>query len=629
MARRKTLLISSLAALTLVCAAVPASAPAGFVPARVVDGPSADILSVGDVDVARDGQGIVGYLKRENGVSHAFVARFQAGAFTGARRIDYGVDAPASEIVVSAADGGRMAAAFVTTGTLFAVVFDPKSGGWSAPQVIASPAASPSLDLSIHGAGFLTYTSAGDIRAARLERTAFQFAGIGSPLDLNPAATAGDGNGRPRVAIGADSTAIAVWGEDGHVVARRLYRTSISSAPVDLGAGALEGRPGGAADLPEVSIEDDSSFAQIAFRQAFGDQSRVITRRMRGSKVEDPVLVDGLGWGAGNAVATHVDLNGRGEGIAATVRDDGNIAGAVLKDDIFNPGVLLGGGGALGPLASSSETTQRVVSWFNGNDSTARARFYEDKQSSRAVPNAAPEVMLSSPELGPVDLAAGSDLAANRVGDFLSVFIQGSGDARRLVYSVYDRAPVAFSLYTRSGWRNPRRSALSWSEALDLWGGVTYSVQLDGKEIARTRERSYVIPETAGVADGVLNLKVVAIDQYGQMTAAPVRPVKLDSEAPTAIIELGRRKRTVTASVVAADVLPPSGRASGIAKSTIRFGDGSQRFKARRMTYTYPGKKRRFTISANVTDRAGNRTTVERTITLPKPKKKKKKRRTS
>lgn len=621
MARRKTALFSSLAALALACAALPAGAAAGFIPARVVDGPSADILSVGDVDIARDGQGLVGYLRRDQGVSHAFVSRFQNGAFNGGNRIDTGIDAPASEVVVSSADGGRMAAAFVSEGTLFAVVYNPKTGSWTSPQVIGSPASAPSLDLSIHGAGFLTYTSSGDVRAARLERNTFQFAGIAAALDLNQAATAGEGNGRSRVAIGADSTAVAVWGEEGRVGARRLYRTSVSTAPVDLGVASLEGRPGGAADLPEVSIEDDSSFAQVVFRQAIGDQTRVMARRMRGSKVEDPVLVDGLAWGAGNATGSHIDLNGRGEGTAATTRDDGSIAGAVLKDDKFNPGVALGAGSVTGPLAATSETSQRVVGWFNGTDATARARFYEDKQATRVVPTAAPEVLLSSPGLGPVDTTAGSDLSANRVGDFMNVFIQGTGASRALVYAVYDRAPVAFSTYTRSAWRNPRKSAVSWSEALDLWGGVTYSVQIGGREIVRTRDRRYLIPETAGVADGVQNLKIVAIDQNGQTTSTPIRPIKLDSAAPTAVIELARKKRTVTATVVAADVLPPSGRASGIKVTTINFGDGMPSVKARSATKKYLGKKREFTITANVTDNAGNRTTVTRTIKLPKPPK--------
>lgn len=601
-----------------------------FFPATPIDGPSADLVSIGDLDLARDGQGAVVYLRRDDGVAHAYISRFTAGAFGAPQRLDAGLVGAASQPVVGVGDGGRVAAAFVSDGTLLATVFDPKSRVWSPLQAISAGAADPSLDLSIHGAGFLTYSANGDVRAARLERTTQQFASIDAPLDLDPAQVAGAGTGRPRVAIGADGTAVAVWGENGRVIGRRLYRTSISTAPVDLTLGDLEGRPGGAADLPEVAIEDDSSFAHVAFRQAFTDaagvQTRAIVRRLRGSAVEAPLAVDGAAWGGAQVDRVDIDMNGRGEGAAATGLADGTVVSAILKDNRFVPGAVVGAaGGIASPRIATAETTQRVISWLQPSDGSVRSRFYEDKASVRTLPTPGPETLASVPALGPVDIDGGLETASDRVGDFATVFIQGSGAERRLVAATFDRAPAAVTLYTRAAWRNPVTSPLTWSAAVDLWGGPTYIVSVDGREIGRTTDTQFTIPPAALVADGVHTWKVTTADIRGQATATDARPLQLDSVAPTALITLGRTKRSVTVTLTAADVLPASGRASGIATTLISFGDGRPPVPGPRATTTYAGTRRAFTITATVTDKAGNVAKVQRALTLPKSKKSSKK----
>ena len=80
-----------------------------------------------------------------------------------------------------------------------------------------------------------TYTASGDLQAARLERNATSFNGVPGPLDIDPAAAAGTGTGRPKVAVAADGVATVVWGESGHVYARRLFELRPSTAPQDLG----------------------------------------------------------------------------------------------------------------------------------------------------------------------------------------------------------------------------------------------------------------------------------------------------------------------------------------------------------------------------------------------------------
>jgi hypothetical protein len=611
----------------LTALAVTTTARAGFFGAQPIDGP-ADIVSVGDVDVTRDGPGAVVYVRRDGGVPHPYVSRFTGGAFTPPERLDPGFDGPGSQPVVAVAGNGRIVAAFVSSGTVLTTIFDPKTNTWSSPQGI-SAGANPSLDISVHGVAGLVYSAAGDVRAARLDRTAQQFTVIDAPLDIDAANIAGEGTGRPRFAIGADGAGVAVWGEAGRVFARRIYRATVSVAPVDMTLADLEGRAGGVADLPDVAIEDDSSFAQVAFRQQFADpsglQTRAVARRLRGSAVNPPAVVDGVSWGVAQVDSLSIDLNGRGDGAAATSLAGGTVTAAVLKDNVFAAGIGIGAGAAGSPKISTSDATSRVAGWLQATDGSVRSRFYDDSQSVRAVPAPGPESVASYSDFGPVDLAGGLEIASDRVGDFMLVFVQGVGDAKRLVYAAYDREPFAFSGYTGSSWRNPLSTSLSWAAPTELWGPVNYIVNVDGREIGRTTQTKFAIPPEALVPDGVRRWKVTAVDVRGQTTTSKTRTLRLDSVAPGALIELKRSGRKVTVNVVAADVVPQGGRASGVKTVAISFGDGSKAFNTRRATRKYPGTKRAFTIRAKVTDKAGNVTTEERAIKLPKSKSKSKK----
>ena len=96
----------------LALAALPAAAPAGWFPAGAnppIDGPSADIVKLGGVDLARDGTGGLVYLKRVDGASHVFLSRFNGGAFRPPERVDNGVVAGASDAAIAAADVDRLA----------------------------------------------------------------------------------------------------------------------------------------------------------------------------------------------------------------------------------------------------------------------------------------------------------------------------------------------------------------------------------------------------------------------------------------------------------------------------------------------------------------------------------------
>jgi hypothetical protein len=611
MRRRLALIVTATLAL-LVCAG---PAQAAFFPAEQIDGPSPDIQYVGDLDVARDGTGALAYVRLDGGVPHVYVSRLVGGVFQRPERVDVGLDGPGGQPAVAASDGGRVVVVFVNSGTVFAAVSDAGAGNWTAPQPLAVGGSDPSVDMSVHGVAYATYTVGGNVLAARMERRTTQFTGIPGVLDVDPAREAGVGSARSRVSVGADGTAVAVWGEAGQVFARRLTRRGMSSVVVQASVGELEGQPGQAADLPDVSIEDDSSYAWIAFRQRFGGaaggQARGIARRLRGSRLEDPVAVDGQPWGGLSIHSIDMYINGRGVGQALTATGGGVFA-ALIKDDIMNPGTPIG---TAGPTAASAadETHDRVAAWID-DGGVAHARHYEDRVESRAVPAPGPDSLISNPGFGPVDPAGGFHVAADRVGDFAMAFIQGFGAERRVVAAVYDRNPGWFATTSNSSWRNPTRNALAWGSSTELWGGVTYTVEIDGRPVAQTRQTRLRLAPKA-VRDGVHTWRVIATDRRGQAFATARRTLRIDTVAPRLRVSVKRKGRVATVTARANDVIPRGGRASGVAYARIDFGDRSGVVEKRRASHRYT-RTGRFTIRVSATDKAGNSTVVRRTVRI-------------
>lgn len=615
----------ALGLLLALCAPVPA-AHAAFFGAAPLDSSTA-IRALGGVRVARDGQGAITYTRNDGGSVHAYVVRIaRGGGYSAPLQLDAGLGCESSQPVAGVADGGRMAAAFVCGGMLYTTIFDPAGGGWSAPQAISAPAENPSLDLSIHGAGFLTWTGGGQVRAARLERTGAAFQPLDGVLNIDPGAVAGVGSGRSRVAIGADSTALAIWGENGHVFGRRLYRTSISTLGLELSVAGLDGHAAAAADLPEVAIEDDSSFAQVAFRQYFDDgsgrlQGRVVARRLRGSAIDSPALVDGTDWGGQGAAGTAVDISGRGYGVIASGLDGGAVTAALIRDDAFTPPGFLApfGGGSPIPRAATSQAGNRVLGYIAA-DGTVHNNRLVDNLRSRAVPPWTGDVQLSTLEFGSADPAAGLAVSGDRLGDTATVFVQAAGDRRTLMAATYDRPPALFSLHTGKGWRNPLRAPLSWSASTDLWSTVAYVVTIDGVEVGRTTSTKLALTAGMGLLDGVHSWQVTAVDRRGQTTTTRRGTLRLDQTAPTVDFTMRRKGPVVTVRTYVSDPRSLAGTTvAGVKTVWISFGDRKRAVRARRATRRLvPG--RTYTVRVRAVDRVGNVGTLEQQIEIPRAK---------
>ena len=589
--------------------ALPSPASAGFVATEAIDGPSPDILRMGDMDLSRDGTGLLAYVRREEGAPHVVVSRLVDGGWTTPERVDVGLPDGTSP-AVAASEGGRVAVAWVSGGAVWASVRDRGAPAFSPPQPLADQASAPSMDMSVGGVGYVSFTVAGagggDVRAARLDRRTSAFRLLPDVLDFDAANGAGAGTGRSRMAVAADGTAVAVWGENGRVIARRIFDDRISVAPQDMTAGAVEGRAGApTADLPEIDIEDDSSFAWATFRQRFDDgRLHLVARRLVGSAFDPPGAVDGLGFpAAGDVASGRIDINGRGEGIAVTGAGAAGVFASLLHDDLFFPGALLGVATGNGLPVGGVADNNDAFAAYRAADGTLRARAYDLDPRSRSVPPPGPEVVLSTPDFGPVDEDAGIDLAVDRGGDMAVAVVQGTGADRRLVVGSFDRAPGAFALHSSSKLRRSNRPTLVWQTPFELWGPLRFRVEVAGQVLGESTEPR--LTPAVPLADGTLPWRVVAIDRRGQETASRVRVLRIDARPPEILARLRRspgRILRVTATVADGSLAAPSG--SGVRSVQVLWGDGT-RSTGRRVTHRYR-RGGRYTVTVRATDKAGN-----------------------
>ena len=476
-------------ALLIVAALAPVpAAHATLYPGDALDGPSADIDSVGDVDVARDARGAVVYLKDDGGVAHVFAARFREGGFAAPERLDPGFVTPSAQPVVATSNDGRIAVAFVHDGALWGVVRASGDAAWSTPTLLyadpaplSNPVTNPSIDMSINGVAYVVFSSAGNVYATRLVDTTWT--PIASALDIDPAQSAGLGAGRPRVAVSADNNAVATWGEGGpdgrqHVYARRLTELTPSASPQDLTLPDLDGHAGRDADSPDIDIEDDSSFAWAVFRQGFDDggvtRSRTVARRLVGSLFDPPVTVDGLTFPASaGAEDPRIDMTGRGEALVASGRTGPyEVWGDVLSFDKFAPAARVdtsAGASPPRPVAATGENRYGVIAWQHDAGAGSReivARLFLDDPNDHFEA----EQVVSRPEWGPADASRGFEAAADRAGNSVIAFIQGTGADSRLVVAELDRAPGRAQGLSTTKFQRFSRPTLRWRASTDTLG---------------------------------------------------------------------------------------------------------------------------------------------------------------
>jgi hypothetical protein len=157
---------------------------------------------------------------------------------------------------------------------------------------------------------------------------------------------------------------------------------------------------------------------------------------------------------------------------------------------------------------------------------------------------------------------------------------------------------------------------LSWTRATDQWPPIRYSVSVDGRPAAEVTDATHV---RVALADGSHTWTVTATNRSGLESGTSSARIFVDTIAPALTLALPRRVRVGAIARLSATATDPP-PASGIATVKIRWGDGTGGSIHHRASHLYlaPG---RYVVTVTATDRAGNKTTVRRTIHVrPKPK---------
>lgn len=629
-------LAALLAATLLALAALPARA--GLFAGDPVVGPTPALRALGGIDLAPDGTGAIVFTMQDGGVDHVFVSRLVNGAWSGAERVDADLGGASAQPAVAAGDGGRVMVAFANAGNVYAVTRASAAAGYVRQTLWGSGGASdPAVDLSVNGKAYAVFAAPGagghDVRAA-FSRDAGAWALADPPLDANAGNDAGTGAARPHVAVSADGVAIAVWGEGGHVFARRVKGTQPSVAVADaLAELSVENLPAVAADMPVVSTQDDDSFTGVAFRATFDVggplRSRAIYRRLRGSRFEGPYAVDAAPFSSGQgSVNPRMATVGTGQGLVVAGNDATHLTTAMQLLFDVQPGPLV----QADSLVQSTEPTYAVpaaatarkmlVAWQvtpPGGVPEIHGR-YRDGGDFEA------EVLLSRPEMGPTSAADGLFAAGDDAGDIAVAYVQNvPGQGPAIAVSNVDQPPGRFALQRVEGFQSTDRPALAWTISRETWGRY-FRVTIDGVEAGVTGRRSFR-PATP-LAQGAHSWQVTALDRRGQQFASGTSSVRVDSVPAFVQARVNGARNAgglLRLAVSATDT--PTGtarKAAGVATSGVKeivltWGDGSEPERIKRGSqhaYARPG---RYALQLVVTDRAGNRTTVRQVLKIAKP----------
>jgi hypothetical protein len=584
-----------LLALLIVLFAFPATARADWVPAVPIDGPNADVVSVGNVDIARDGAGAVAYLRKEVGVPHAFVQRLFGGAWRGPERIDP-IDPEATEVKVAVGDDNRIVVAWIGGGNVYGNVVQgggTTPGPWTGPVQLGGPDAhNIDIDMGVNGAAYLVWEQQGDVHAARLQDSSWAL--LPGAVDVEQPVEAGTGALRPKVAVSAEGYAVVTWGDVGagrtRVWARRLTGLTPSVTPQLLSLDS-----GGASDSPDIDIEDDGSFAWVVFRQDLNGGSHTVGRRLIGSAFEAPEQIDG---GVPSA-APKVDMGGAGRGYGVAEAAGGTaVMGSWLDHDHFQtPGRIDGADSPTPtkPEIAAGDRGDLAIAWRTGTlgGQVARARF-------KAVDsNLGPEFNISRPEYGPV-ADPGVYIGGDRVGDFAVAMVQGIEGSKALTVAVYDSRPGAPFIESSQSYKRITRPELRWRAGIDLWGSQTFRVYVDGKIVGQTTSDT-LVPATP-LTTGKHTWMVEAVDRAGQTSRSRTRTLRIDSTPPTIKISVAGKRSAGQALKVSVRATDRGG--SGMDHVTVNYGDKSALTQTVTTRHRY--KRGTYTLKVAAVDKAGN-----------------------
>ena len=505
---------------------------------------------------------------------------------------------------------------------------------FAAPAALAGGASNPAISITNFGKAYLAFAGPGGVRIAYYNRGSWAVAP--AALSISPNDGPGTGSGRPAVAAAGDGVGIVAWGEAGHVYSRRVWGTGISVATEQADA-ALPGCSELSADEPVIGSEGDSSFADVAFHEVLscggGQRSRVLANRLRGSQFLGLAQADGLaGSSSDGADDPRITMGEYGHGwITSSRTSSGALIGTALGDD----GAVWG----TTQVNSLAEVTppdgvpataglfSNLIAWQQNPGSAGQPEIRV--RYAPAGGTLGPEIVASSSGQGPTDADSGLAGAGDVAGDSAIAWVQGAPGAAQIVVDQLYQPPAPFGQVGPARYVALPQPQLGWSQSKEPWGPVTYTVTLDGNVIGQTRSTSLVVPSV--LANGPHSWFVTAANPVGQTARTGTATVFVDTIPPIARIALhgtklvGRRISTFLTYTDLPAAGEPVGDASGVAAAVVFWGDAtsSRLHRGWHRSFHRYARAGTYTITAVVTDKAGNvdRVTLRVKIVKPKPKK--------
>ena len=601
-------------------------------PPAVIDGPSAAISGLGGLSVARDGTGGLVYSKSVSGVQHVFVSALIGGQFQPPVEADAGLAGASAQPVIAAGNGGVLLVAFISGGQLYVADKASTAAALGAPVALAGGASNPSLEMTNFGKGYLAFTVAdgtgADVRAAYYDNGSWALES--APLNATPADSAGTGAGAPQVAAAGDGVAIVAWGEGGHIFSRRVWGTVPSVVDEQADVPSVSGCGELSAGEPAVASGGDSSYADVAFQEVVScggvSQTRVLMNRLHGSQYDGVVTADGLASpGATSAGDPDVTMTEYGQGFVTSAGQSSDNVVAMELGDNGAPGSDLQinsipAASPPYPVPATAGIFSDLIAWQQspGTAGPAEIRIrYEPRASTLG-----PELVVSSPSSGPTDAARGLDAGGDGGGDAVVAWVQGTGASSEIVAAQLYQPPGSAAVSRKVVYSRSVQPVLSWTPASGRWGPFTYTVTLDRTSLGQTSASALTVP--VALRNGVHTWFVTVSNPAGLSAGSRVGRVFVDTVRPLLRAALSGRRRAGTGEtlrLVYRDAPPtglPGADASGVAKVTIRWGDGTVthvRLGTHRVLHAYR-RRGRYKIAVTVSDRAGNQTTVERHVRI-------------
>jgi hypothetical protein len=581
-------LVSLVALAATTALALPAASSARVGPGVTVAGPDPAIIDLGQVAMAPDGTGGVVYRRSEDGAPHVYAARYDGERWHAPQRVDAGQRFTSTWPRIGAADGGRLVVTWVQEGppnqdSMYSASLPRGASAFQAPTLVDftigdSRAAYPSLAMAPNGDALLvyqrvtTFTDAllgndyvdSQIKLARFNGS--RWSGLGVPANriVTAPLRQPDADNAPKVAIGADGSAVVAWQEpdealQDRVWARRIFGQRLGIV-LPVSPTTVGGAPArGAADALDVAISDNGR-AVVAFRQQPDPSARGETPRIYVNQLDEPESGAGKAFTGAQPVATpggatpgppRIDVGGR-FGMLTAWAQGGAAALAQGTGPTPAAGVEIGPSTGPAPVVSQGLDGRGAVATATGDGGgrvVVRELAGDRVTATQGVSGAVG---------GPVD---GLSMAGAGNGNALVAFRQGATDEGQIVVSRVDAPPVPFLVEVPPEWTNARRPLITWQAPPNDPRPQRYTVHVDGKVVGRTVYDRSLLLAPGALADGRHAVTVTADSRTGGgSTTTPVSTFGSDRRAPLATVS--RRDRRVRVRIVDPG---RKGHASGVA----------------------------------------------------------------